>query len=272
LTETSFQGCYAGNRFEIPHWSGDPQIGTRTPVPGDESLAREDVAFPGCEAVTAENQYCVTTTSGVVALLGLDSGEVCPLASTSAGVGYPLATSIAWRGEIMYACTGAGLVRISLRDGAWEAAQLSCGGVAEYDGGLLLSGSITDSSSWLSPLRGYPDYEAVLNEEVDRTFNAGIGATVFTVDGDTFYSAWHSTDTINLADLSTDAPRGSIPLDGYDGWILGMSVTGGQLVISGDVWGDTVRIFDAQTGEHLRDVRPSMPVYGLSCVTRQAAL
>jgi hypothetical protein len=42
LVETSFQGCYSANRFEIPYWSGEPPTGAPTPVPGDESMPRED--------------------------------------------------------------------------------------------------------------------------------------------------------------------------------------------------------------------------------------
>jgi len=49
-----------------------------------------------------------------------------------------------------------------------------------------------------------------------------------------------------------------------------MAVTeDGELVISGDTWGDTVRIFDASTGAKLRELAPSMPVGGLACVTRR---
>jgi hypothetical protein len=268
LIETSFQGCYTGAAFEIPHWSGEPPWQPPTPVAGDETVAREDVPFAGCAGVTAETQYCLTTTYGGIALLGLDSGQVCPLAETSAGVGDPLVSSIAWRGELMYACTGAGLVRASLRDGSWEAAQLACDGVAAYDGGLLLSSSLADPTGWLEPLRAYPDYVSILDGVFSHAFTVGGGATRFTVAGDVFYGAWHSTNMIDVADLSADAPRDSIVLDGYDGWILGMSVVDGQLVISGDTWGDTVRVFDVQTGAHLRDVHPSTPVFGLSCVSR----
>jgi hypothetical protein len=270
LIETSFQGCYGGNHFEIPYWSGDPPIWTPTPVPGDESIPRDSVVFPECEAVTAERQYCLTTTYAGVALLGLDSGRVCPLAGTSAGGVDTSAHSIAWRGELMYACTDAGLLRISLRDGSREAAQVPCATVAAYAGGLLLSGSLTDPNRWLTPLQAYPDYAAVLNGEVGRSFSVGGGASRFAVDGETFYGAWHSTGTIDVADLTADEPLASLTLDGYDGWILGMSITDGQLVVSGDIWGDTVRIYDAQTGDHLRDIHPEMPVQALSCVSSES--
>ena len=268
LIETSFQGCSEGDKFEIPHWSGSPPILTRTPVPGDETMRREQVSFPGCESVTAEQSYCLTTTYDSIALLGLDRGTVCPLTRTSAGLG-SAANTIAWRGELLYACGESGLVRVSVRDGRWEAAQVACSGVTDYAGGLLVAGSIADPVGWLdSALHAYPDYAAVLRGEPSQAFDVGDGAFAFTVDGDTLYSAWHSTNTIDTADLATNEARSPILLDGYDGWILGLSITDGQLVVSGDTWGDTVRIFDAATGDHLRDIDPTVPVSGLSCVTR----
>lgn len=61
-----------------------------------------------------------------------------------------------------------------------------------------------------------------------------------------------------------------ITLEDYNGWILGMAVTkNGELVISGDTWGDTIRVFDLATGAKLRELHPTMPVFGLSCVTRR---
>ncbi len=269
LTETSFQGCYNGDRFEIPYWSGEPPIQHPTPVPGDERVPNQQMTFPGCESVTAERQFCLTSTYGALALLGLDSGQVCPVTNTGAAVGNPLASSLVWRGELAYTCTGSGLVRISLRDGSWESAQVPCGGVAEYDGGLALLGSILDLQHWGTPLIVYPSYAAVLAGQPSHEFPFGNGSFSSTIHGDTFYGAWHSTNTINAVGLSTGVTR-DITLEGYDGWILGMAVTDdGELVISGDTWGDTVRLFDAQTGLHLRDIHPSTPVFGLSCVTRE---
>jgi hypothetical protein len=43
---------------------------------------------------------------------------------------------------------------------------------------------------------------------------------------------------------------------------------GGELVVSGDVWGDTLRVYDVGTGALLREIHPSTSVTGLSCVTR----
>ena len=42
-------------------------------------------------------------------------------------------------------------------------------------------------------------------------------------------------------------------------------------MISGDSWGDTLYVFDATTGAKLRELQPSEPVSGLSCVTRNGS-
>jgi len=61
-----------------------------------------------------------------------------------------------------------------------------------------------------------------------------------------------------------------ITLEDCDGWVLGIAVTeNGEIVISGDTWGDTIRIFNLATGAKLRELHPTMPVFGLSCVTRE---
>jgi hypothetical protein len=62
-------------------------------------------------------------------------------------------------------------------------------------------------------------------------------------------------------------PTSDAQAQGYDGWILGLSVTrDGKLVIPGDLWGSTVRVFDAATGELESSVRASIPVSGVVCV------
>jgi hypothetical protein len=62
---------------------------------------------------------------------------------------------------------------------------------------------------------------------------------------------------------------GVLTLEGYDDWVLGMSVTDdGRLVLAGPEWGSVVVTSDAATGRRLREIRPTSPVTGLSSVTR----
>jgi hypothetical protein len=270
LTETSFQGCYAGSEFAIPHWEGDPPSCRESEVTGDETLAREEVRFPGCEAVMAERQYCLTTSDGSIALLGLDSGRVCPLMETTALLSSADTHSIAWRGEVLYACTEDGLVRISLRDGASEAVQLPCEAVADADGELLVMASFRDPLAFDAASSGavwaYPDYLALLGGTIDRMYELS-SSTRMTASRDRLFGAWHSTDTVEVRELPSGGTLDPLHLEGYDDWILGMAATDdGELVVSGPDWGRTVVVFDARTGRRLRELVLDRPAHGLSCV------
>lgn len=267
LVETSFQGCYAGNRFEIPYWSGEPPVATRTPLALNEDMAREEIEFPGCEVVTQEQHYCLTTTYGGVGVVGLESGTVCPLRVATSLAPGPDVASIAWRGEAMYVCSwGQGLVRVSLVDGAMEIPQVPCGAITnDGDKPLLYTVLLTEAPT--GNLFAYPSYAAILSGEAVAVYN--LHNSRMTAHNGRLYSAWHSTETIDVLDLATNQQLPSITLEGYDGWILGLAVVGdGELVVSGDPWGETIHIFDVATGAKRRELRPSMPVFGFSCVSR----
>ncbi len=273
LIETSFEGCYSGAHFGVPHSTAPPPLCPCDAVTDDETRPLRDVAFPGCEEVTGESQYCLTGAGGSLALLGIDSGTVCALASAPAVWLSPLSITLAWRGEAAYSCIyGGGLVRVSLRDGSVQYAQMPCGGVAIDDAGrLLISLSAADDpygfeqqlyafDSWADALAGRGTALPGRFSLLER----------FTVRNGTLYTAWHSTDTIDRFDLASGAVLEPLHLDRYDGWILGMSVTGdGRLLIPGDTWGDTVWVFDATTGVAEGIVEPATSVSGLACVDRR---
>lgn len=262
LVETSFQGCYDAAEFDVPYWTGDPPTAKPTPLVLNESIPREQMQFPGCEAVTQESQYCLTTTYGGPALIGLETGSVCSVANGAAVAGDPLLASLAWRGEAMYVCGYAqGLTRVSLVDGSVEQAQVACGAVTDDRGSLLLT-----TAPFGYGAQAYPSYAAVLSGDPSAEYSTG-GDSRMTAHGGRLYSAWHSTNTINVFDLVTNELLPPITLDGYDGWILGMAVTdAGELIISGDTWGDKIRVYDVATGAKIRELQPSTPVFGLSCV------
>lgn len=270
LTETSFQGCSTGARFEVPYWTGDPPTASPPPVTGDEDVPREDVRFPGCESVTAESAYCLAMAEDPEdgeespALLGLDTGRVCPIAGATARISSRDSHSIAWRGELMYVCGEDGLLRISLRDGSWEAPQVPCYGVAADAGRMFLT------QDWPGrTVYAYDTYEAVLEGSPGGAYPLSLASRI-TVHAGRLLGAWHATDRIEVVDLATGAAGDPLLLEGYDDWVLGMSETpDGALVVSGATWGDTVYTFDAATGHRLCDVRPETPVRGLSCVSRR---
>lgn len=269
LQESSFQGCYEGGRFEVPYWSGDPPMERPTPIIADEDLAPRDVEFPGCESITSESQYCLTAAAGGIAVLGLDSGELCGVVSTSAPLGGGYTTSFAWRGELLYACTGAGLIRISLRDGSWEAAQVGCEAVADYDGGLLLMADHSDSYDHRT-LRSYPDYQAVLDLAPDRTYVHRPYVSRMAVRGDRFYGAWHSTDTIEISDLALDEPIGVLALEDYDEWVWGIAVPDDETLVLTNGRG-RIALFNIQTGLKVREFSAPEQITGLACTSREPA-
>lgn len=266
LVETSFQGCYAGNRFEVPYWSGDPPTGAPTPVPGDEDVPRSDVVFPGCGAVTAEAGYCLTTTPGSVSVVGLESGNVCRVAdSTVEYLGHDV-SSLSWRGEILYVCPHAqGLVRISLRDGSWQSMQAECESVADYDGGLLVG------EDYFRTLSLYPSLADVLTGTPAATYSFGGGYSRIATSGDTFYGAWHSTDELVVGDLDSGQTLPPLHLEGFDGWVHGIAKTNaGELVVIGDYaapFRKALFFFDAMSGAQLRTVPVSDWIGGLACVS-----
>jgi hypothetical protein len=281
LVETSFQGCYRGDRFEIPHWTGEPPTCRADVVTGDESIARADVELPGCERVAAETRYCLTLANDYsssdgwrVTVLGLDSGRTCPLRPVDPGLTlYDEASSIGWRGELLYVCTERGLVRISLRDGSWEAAQVPCQAVAADEGRLYVMPSWRDTLSRgasFDAVYAYADYRAVLGGAYDRIYTLPTSSRM-TAQGDRLFGAWHSTDTIEVVDVESGSALPPIELEDYDDWIDGMSVTAdGRLVVThwGPAGGSTVVIFDAQTGERLGELAVPEMITGLACVSR----
>jgi hypothetical protein len=268
LVETSFQGCYAGDRFEVPYWSGDPPTGRPTPVPGNEDLPREEVAFPACAEVTEESGYCLTMTSGGVSVVGLDSGRLCPI--VAAGIPFipGLDSSLSWRGEIVYTCSyGGGLTRISLLDGSWQAMQVSCNTIADHDGGFLVS-------DLFGGLRFYPSLTHLLDGEWTASYSSGGLFSRVAAGTNLLYSApWYPTDRIGVEDLLWGGALPDIVLEDFNDPIAGMAVTApDELVVarSGLLQGDPARndlvFFDVQTGEQVRRVPVAGEIGGLACV------
>ena len=61
LSESSFRVATPDRVSRSPFRDGDSQLDRPGPLPGDETLAREEVRFPGCEAILRERDgYCLT--------------------------------------------------------------------------------------------------------------------------------------------------------------------------------------------------------------------
>lgn len=256
-------------------------LSTAQTVP-DETLPNRELAFAGCEHVLAESEYCLTLTDGGLGVLGLDSGDTCPAVASAAPLLDGQTASLAWHGEVAYACSSSELIRVSLRDGSWEVANVQCTAVTGVDTEVpdIDCTAITEdagSDLLLSVAPFGPDlfrhtsYAAIRSGLPSAVYTPGFDSRI-TAHAGFLYSAWHSTNIIDVFDLTTKQPQASIVLQDYDGWVLGMAVTErGEIIISGDIWGDTLYVFDAATGTKLRTLHPSQPIFGLSCVTRDGS-
>jgi hypothetical protein len=250
---------------------------TPTPTPGRSPVPNNQVAFPGCESITAESHYCLTLSGRQIGLLGLDSGETCGVATTDAPVGkFLVSGSIAWQNEDVYVCGEEGLLRISVRDGSWESGCAPCSGVVSYRGGLLVNRRLADlidradgdAYSHSLPLAWFPTYQYVQTGQPERAFSLGGFSATMTVQGEKLYTAWHAGKSVEVSDLGKGEVIGVLTLENYNGWMLGMPVTeDGYLVLSGDPWGRTVYVFDAYDGKQVKRFDERLPGgSGLACV------
>ena len=234
--------------------------------------------FTGCDEVTGESHYCMTLIDSGPAVLGLDTGIVCPIGKHGGVLnsGWPESHSIALLDGYIHVCVdGAiggrgvhGLMRASILDGSWEVAPVLCYALARHGSGLIVQ---PDMSFGPFGVVYYPDFEHVRAED-GTPVPGDIIASRLAVNGDTLYASSHSTDTVERYRLLSGSPLGEILLEGYDTWIQGMSVTDDGLLVCNANWPeDRIAIFDSSTGAHIRDVHPIIEggsqMMGLICMT-----
>ncbi|MBI5503009.1 MAG: hypothetical protein HY907_22380 [Deltaproteobacteria bacterium] len=225
--------------------------------------------FPGCADVAAESHYCLTLSGGRPALLGLDSGNVCPFGKPdlNLGGGTPEHCSIGWADGSLFVCVDRpglhGLVRYTVLTDTLAVAPVPCEGVVSWHGGLLSA----EYMSWHSP--DALDHFATFDDALDgagETWPWGTRGTRMTVRGDLLYSAWHSASGIEVQALPTGEAVRTIRLEGYDTWILGLSVADDGLLVLNAFWPEgRVAVFDEATGAWLYDVHPTAGVGALQC-------
>ena len=226
----------------------------------------------------AESHYCMTLVETGAALLGLESGNLCLIGpQTSVLTAYGLgADSIAWQDDYVYMCNPqsgiSGLLQFSLLEGSWDVAPLDhCIGVATWKDGLLVMETPHEGPG--DQLIYYESFEDAQQENGLHLF-IDVHASRHTVLGNTLYTAWHSTDEVEVYSLPDGTVEGTIQLEGYDNWVQGMSVTeDGLLVLNAWFPEERVVIFDVESGEQLWDIT-DLPVVGphftgLVCVTNE---
>jgi hypothetical protein len=218
-----------------------------------------------CPKQTAESAWCVTTEHGEVRAIGLDSFTTCGTDAWLDG-GSP-GTSIAVAGGDLYACgADAILTRLAL-DGSEDPdhAFYWCESLAYDDGHLMTVHSYRFSTEQYGWRWGSWENAQCGAIPPDTALGPLPGATLAASDG-ILYSAWHSGSDVDMLDPQDGgAWLGSIALEGYDGWIHGLSVVDELLVVLER--GDAVRVHDRTTGELLRrgEISDSASYVGLAC-------
>ena len=215
----------------------------------------------------AESHYCLTLSAGRPAILGLDSGTVCPFGKPDLNLDEegPGKISIGFQDGCLFKCisrTGMhGLLRYSVVDDLLALAPVPCDGVATWRGGLIT----------MQPRAWGPDFSLTYFTSFEDALDGegegwpwGTRNSRMTAHGDLLYSAWHSTSEVDVQALPSGEAVRTISLEGYDTWIWGMSVTDDGLLVLNSGSG-RVALFTEATGVWLRDVDPSASVGGLVC-------
>ncbi len=206
-----------------------------------------------CDGLPSDPHYCLALMPTGAALFGLESGSLCSLGPqdgrmTAAGMG---ATSIAWQGDFVFACNRhagyEGLMRYSLVDGSYDLApEVPCIGVASWHDALVVL--VQDPGFRLRAYATFADAVAGNAMPLDLP----VYASRVTVRGDTAYAAWHSTNEILQVGLADGIAGAPIPLEDFNTWVQGLSVTDDDLLVVNGWWPDRrVAVFDVRTGAAL---------------------
>ncbi|MCA9705366.1 MAG: hypothetical protein KDK70_05935 [Myxococcales bacterium] len=243
---------------------GSDGPGSELPPPPPE----EWVVPEQCAAVASESAYCLTLDYTTAMLIGVDTGSTCVVATSLDG---PLASpSFAWRGMSMVTCglsESLGLAsRIDLQTGQIDALDTECWTITDMGDRILV-----DESAFDDVVAIYDDFAAIATDTPRQQLELELDGTRMWTDGEQVLSAWHSTDTVWRSTLDGQ-PLADLLLEGYDGWIWGMAVVDGSLLVltpddDPDVHEVYLRRFDPQTGafEGFVVVDDTLTPYGLRC-------
>lgn len=217
-----------------------------------------------CPDVGAEAHFCVTLGyPNTLYAVGPDSGSVCYLGEIE-DFGSSDVSSIAVVGPSVHGCSyGLGVWRAPVLGGPVEVLPVECEALTEYQGGFLLQPEVSEDN-----LRHYADFESVGTDTPLETFWVDGNYSRISTRGDTLFTAWHATDTVDVAALPSGSPLATLSLEGFDDWIDGMSATSdGRLYVLSV---ETVIAFDVATGEQLQQVNiptSGTPLSALHCWT-----
>ena len=168
----------------------------------------------------------------------------------AADLGLPAALAVV--GTDAWFCSNGQVIALSLTDGALTETGVACESIASDGTSLVvINGPPTLTAVYASPARA-------LVSPPDATFSL-IGATRAATDGRYWYGLRHAGGLLRTHDGATGAFLGTAPLEGFDGWVWGISALDGVLLVlddgrptRGGTWGEpTLRRFDPVSGAAL---------------------
>jgi len=216
-------------------------------VPGEQCDDGNVIAADGCSADCLSRDICsappeptrcwtVTSAGGelVVLRISTQTGRWEEYGRYEAGLGTVFNTGgLARKGDafVMAADTGKGL--------AWLKLDMSTGKLTRGRGGLR--GWISANANFFVTLGTlnmalYPTFAAL---DAGHAFavvglEAPLAASRLGLYGDEAYTAWHSTDRVEVFDLESGAHLRTVRLEDYDTWVQGISIAGGALHLMDD--------------------------------------
>lgn len=92
----------------------------------------------------------------------------------------------------------------------------------------------------------FDDFEQLCSGAPSSQVITSAHASRHGIAGDESYTAWHSTDEIDVHDLHNGTYLRTVYPEGYDGWVNGIALAGGELFLTEA--NGSIRRFDAETG------------------------
>ena len=133
----------------------------------------------------------------------------------------------------------------------------TAGSSTGYQVSVATDGSALYIINDANAVEGYSSFSNLSSGVPATAVPTSIHGTRLGITGGTIYSAWHSTDEVQVHDLATGAYINTIPLQFFDTWVWGLSEVNGVLYViddgrSSSGRGDTRIVgFDVATGNEL---------------------
>jgi len=271
LALRSFHGCYAASEFTLSAGTGEYE---HTGEPSCDDESESEIAEPNagllsgvCDTVTAESAYCLARSREGLAVVGLDSGNTCPVLDLEDADEGPFPTSMAWIGDHVYTCEGqyGNLVRTSLADGSRQFSFAYCDAVTARNGELLMLPN-NSSGQYLDQLWAAASFQDA-HCGVHDVIPADLHASRLTAEGGRVYASWHAASEVAYYNPGSAQPNGYVDLEGFDGWIHGLAVLEQErLVVNATPQDERLEIFEIPGGDHLQAIPVAQDLYGMVCL------